>query len=98
MRLGRNLTASEALPRLHPFGDMAVSKEPTYEDAKEIVEKHDEAVNPKGLRQETNQASGVIMKANPVDPSILTYDPKDVEYDEEVRKQAEKARKDEDKK
>lgn len=75
-----------------------MSKEPTVEEAKEIVEKHDEALNPKGLRQETDQSSGIIMKANPVDKSVLTYDPNDVEYDEDVRKEAEKARKAEDKK
>jgi len=72
--------------------------EPTVEEAKEIVEKHEEALNPKGLRQQTNEASGIVMKANPVDKSILTYDPNDVEYDEEARKAAEKARKEADKK
>lgn len=77
---------------------MSDKNEPTVEEAKEIVEKHDEALNPKGLRQETNQASGVIMKANPVDKSILTYDPENVEYDEEARKAAEKVRKEADKK
>lgn len=70
-----------------------MSKEPTVEEAREIVEKHDETLNPHGLRQETNEASGIVMKANQVDKSILTYDPEEVEYDEEARKAAEKARK-----
>lgn len=77
---------------------MSDKNEPTVEEAKEIVEKHEEALNPKGLRQQTNEASGIVMKANPVDKSILTYDPNDVEYDEEARKAAEKARKEADKK
>ena len=77
---------------------MTDSKEPTVEEAQAVIDKRDETLNPKGLRSETNQASGVIMKANKVDPSVLTYDPADVEYDEEARKAAEKARKDEAKK
>jgi len=77
---------------------MTDPKEPTLEEAQAVIDKRDETLNPKGLRSETNQASGVIMKANKVDPSVLTYDPADVEYDEEARKAAEKARKDEAKK
>ena len=76
---------------------MTDSKEPTVEEAREIVEKSDQALNPKGLSEETNQASGIVMKANKVDPSVLTYDPSDVEYDDEARKAAEKARKEADK-
>lgn len=68
-------------------------KEISVEDAKEVIEKHDEAVNPTGLAERTDASSGIVMKANPVDKSVLTYDPEDVEYDDEARKQAEKNRK-----
>lgn len=72
--------------------------EPTIEEAREIVQEHDEKVNPSGLSGETDPASGVKMKAQEPDKSVLTYDPEDVEYDEERRKQAEKDRKAADKK
>lgn len=72
---------------------MADRKEPTVEEAREIVEQHDEAVNPKGLASRTDPASGIVMKANKVDPSVLTYDPADVEQDKDVAKRAAEARK-----
>lgn len=72
--------------------------EPTVEEAREIVQEHDEKVNPSGLSGETDTASGVKMKAQEPDKSVLTYNPEDVEYDEQRRKQAEKERKAADKK
>lgn len=63
----------------------------SYDEAKRIVEEHEAAE--KGLAQRTDQSSGIVMKSHPVDPSVLSYDPKDVETDEEVRKRAEKERK-----
>lgn len=72
---------------------MADRKEPTVEEAREIVEQHEGAVNPKGLASETDQSSGIVMKANKVDPSVLTYDPADVEQDKDVAKRAAEARK-----
>lgn len=74
------------------------NKEPTVEEAREIVEKHEEAVNPSGLAADTDQSSGLRMKAQEPDKSVLTYDPEDPEYDEDVRKREEKARKEADKK
>lgn len=76
---------------------MSTKNEPTVEEAQAIVDEHNEAVNPSGLRQDTDPSSGVVMKAQEPDKSILTYDPTDVEYDEDVRKEAEKARKEADK-
>jgi hypothetical protein len=71
---------------------MADKNEPTVEEAREVIEQH-AAVNPKGLASETDQSSGIVMKANKVDPSVLTYDPKDVEQDKDVAKRAADERK-----
>lgn len=76
---------------------MSTKNEPTVEEAREVIEKHEEAVNPSALRQDTDPSSGVVMKAQEPDKSVLTYDPNDVEYDDDVRKEAEKARKEADK-
>lgn len=76
---------------------MSTKNEPTVDEAREVIEKHEEAVNPSGLRSDTDQSSGVVMKAQEPDKSVLTYDPNNVEYDDDVRKEAEKARKEADK-
>lgn len=76
---------------------MSTKNELTVDEAREVIEKHEEVVNPSGLRSDTDQSSGVVMKAQEPDKSILTYDPNDVEYDDDVRKEAEKARKEADK-
>lgn len=68
----------------------------TIEEARKIAADFD-ARERGGLASETDQSSGIQMKAQAFDPSVLTYDPKNVEQDEEVRKQAEKARKEEEK-
>lgn len=73
---------------------MTKDKEITYEEAKKIVEEHEAA---QGLAPRTDPSSGIVMKPYTPDPSVLVYDPKDPEYDEKVRKQAEVARKAEDK-
>lgn len=67
--------------------------EPTVEEAREIVQEHDDKVNPSGLAGETDPSSGIRMKAQEPDKSVLTYDPNEVEYDENVKKRAEKERK-----
>lgn len=79
---------------------MAVSNknEPTVEEAREVIEKHEEAINPRGLAGETDPASGIKMKAQSFDPSVLTYDPEDPEYDEAVKKRVDKERKEAEKK
>lgn len=74
---------------------MSDKNETTYEEAKKIVEEHEAA---DALAPRTDPSSGLVMKPYPPDPSVLVYDPADPEYDEKVRKQAEKARKAEDKK
>ena len=76
---------------------MSTKNELTVDEAREVIEKHEEAVNPSGLRSDTDQSSGVVMKAQEPDKSVLTYDPNDVEYDDDVRKEAEKSRKEADK-
>lgn len=68
--------------------------ETSYEEAKKIVEDHD---NADALAPRTDPSSGIIMKPYAPDPSVLVYDPNDVEYDEKVKKQAADARKAEDK-
>lgn len=77
---------------------MTDKNEPTVEEAREVIEKHDEAVNPKGLTERVDPSSGIRMQPNKGDPSVLTYDGADPEYDEAVRKQAERDRKTEEKK
>lgn len=74
---------------------MTDKNEPPYEEAKKIVEEHEAA---DGLAPRTDPSSGIVMKPYPPDPSVLVYDPEDVEYDEKAKKDAEKARKAEDKK
>lgn len=69
-------------------------RETTYEEAKKIVEEHEAA---QGLAPRTDPSSGIVMKPYTPDPSVLVYDPEDTEYDETVRKQAEKNRKADDK-
>lgn len=76
---------------------MSTKKEPTVEEAREVVEKHDEALHPHGVREEVDQSSGIRMKSQEPDKSVLTYDGSDPEYDEERRKQAAKERKEADK-
>ena len=74
-----------------------MTKETTPEEAQRIVDEHKEAINPSALSSDTDQSSGLVMKAQEPDKSVLTYNPEDPEYDEEVRKRAEKARKEQDK-
>lgn len=74
---------------------MSDKTETTYEEAKKIVEDHEAT---QGLANRTDPSSGIIMKPYTPDPSVLVYDPQDPEYDEKVKKDAEKARKAEEKK
>ena len=76
---------------------MTDRKEITPEQAQEVIDKHEDAINPNGLASEVDPSSGIVMKAQPFDKSVLTYDPEDVEYDEEARKAAERSRKEADK-
>lgn len=64
-----------------------MSKDITYEQAKKIVDEHDARLRG-GLASDTDSASGIVMKAQDFDPSVLTYDPKDVEQDKDVAKRA----------
>ena len=66
----------------------------TPEEARKIVE--DENAK-RGLAPHTDPASGIVMTPDKGDPSVLTYDPEDVEYDDEVKKRAAKERKAQDK-
>lgn len=72
---------------------MTAAKEPTFEEAQKIVDENDEKLNPSGPGDQTDNSSGIVMKAQEPDKSVLTYDPTDPDYDEKVRKQAEKDRK-----
>lgn len=64
-------------------------KKPTVEDCRKIVEEADANT----IGGETDPTSGIRMKAQEPDKSVLTYDPNDVEVDEKVRKEAERSRK-----
>lgn len=64
-------------------------KKPTVEDCRKIVDEADTNT----IGGETDPTSGIRMKAQEPDKSVLTYDPNDVEVDEEVAKRAEKERK-----
>lgn len=64
--------------------------EPTREEAQKIV---DEARDKDALAPHTDPSSGIIMKPYAPDPTVLVYDPEDIEYDEKVKKQAAKNRK-----
>ena len=64
-------------------------KKPTVEDCRKIVEEDDANT----IGGETDPTSGIRMKAQEPDKSVLTYDPNDVEVDEEVAKRADKERK-----
>ena len=59
-------------------------KEPTYEDAKAVVDKEDAARKDGVAIERTDAASGIVMKPDPNDRSVSTYDPKDIERDPQV--------------
>lgn len=69
---------------------MTEKNKPTYEEARKIVEAEE---RDNGLASEVDPSSGIVMKASEADPSVLTYDPEDVEYDAEAKKRADKERK-----
>lgn len=57
----------------------AEDKEPDYETAKAVVDKED-AARKDGLTVErTDTASGIVLKPDPNDRSVATYDPQNLD-------------------
>lgn len=64
---------------------MADKNEPTYEDAKAVVDR-EEAARKDGLTiEKTDGGSGIVMKPDPNDRSVRTYDPQNIEKSAESK-------------
>lgn len=54
------------------------------EAAREVVKRDDEAAKDGRVQERTDAGSGIVMKPDANDKSVLTYDPNDIEKDPQV--------------
>ena len=64
---------------------MADKNEPKYEEAKAVVDREEGARKDGVAPDKTDAGSGIVMKGDPNDRSVRTYDPTDIQREEAAK-------------